>query len=91
MMATVAVWALLKIEPTKAERFETAVPLLRKALRGDAELVRLEAAVALGDIGPKAASAIPILELVAEDDPVDAVRKAAQAALARIKNSPPTP
>ena len=91
MMATVAVWALLKIEPTKAERFETAVPLLRKALRGDAELVRLEAAVALGDIGSKAASAIPILELVAEDDPVDGVRKAAQAALERIKGSPSTP
>ena len=91
LMATVAVWALLKIEPTKAERFETAVPLLRKALRGDAELVRLEAAVALGDIGPKAASAIPILELVAEDDPVDGVRKAAQAALGRIKGSPSTP
>ncbi|MFM8985881.1 MAG: hypothetical protein ACKONH_07470 [Planctomycetia bacterium] len=39
-------------------------------------MVRLEAAVALGDIGPAAATAIPMLELVAEDDPVKPVRAA---------------
>ena len=91
LMATVAVWALLKIEPTNAARFEKAVPLLRTALRGDREMVRLEAAVSLGDIGPKAATAIPILELVAEDDPVDAVRAAAKAALDRIKGAGKNP
>ena len=49
------------------------------------EVARLEAAVALGDIGPAAASAIPILELVSEDDPVKQVREAAAAALDKIR------
>jgi HEAT repeat protein len=48
-------------------------------------MVRLEAAVALGDIGPAAASAIPILELVSEEDSVKEVRVAAAAALAKIR------
>ena len=85
LMATVAVWATLKIKPDDSSLFETAVPLLRRALRGDREMARLEAAVALGDIGPAAASAIPILELVAEEDPVKPVREAAAAALAKIR------
>jgi HEAT repeat protein len=85
LMATVAVWATLKIKPDDSSLFETAVPLLRRALRGDREMARLEAAVALGDIGPAASSAIPMLELVAEDDPVKPVRSAAAAALAKIR------
>lgn len=85
MLAAVATWAALKIKPDDASHFEAAIPLLRRALRGDRELVRLEAAVALGDIGPAAVSAIPILELVAEDDPVKEVRAAAAAALAKIR------
>ena len=48
-------------------------------------MVRLEAAVALGDIGPAAASAIPLLELVSEEDSVKQVRAAAAAALAKIR------
>jgi len=48
-------------------------------------MARLEAAVALGDIGPAAAAAIPILELVSEDDPAKPVRAAAAAALERIR------
>ncbi|MCE9631202.1 MAG: HEAT repeat domain-containing protein [Planctomycetia bacterium] len=85
MMSTVAVWAVLKIKPEDKSLFEAAVPLLRRALRGDRENVRLEAAVALGDIGPPAASAIPLLELVSEDDPVKPVRAAAAAAIEKIK------
>jgi HEAT repeat protein len=85
LMATVAVWAALKIKPDDKSLFEAAVPLLRRALRGDREMARLEAAVALGDIGPAAATAIPILELVAEDDPAKSVRTAAAAALEKIK------
>lgn len=84
-LATVAVWAAVKINPGEASMFEAAVPRLRKALRSDRELVRLEAAVALGDIGPAARSAVPILELVAEDDPLPAVREAAAAALEKIR------
>jgi HEAT repeat protein len=85
LMATVATWAGLKIKPDDGSQFEAAIPMLRRALRGDREMVRLEAAVALGDIGPSAASAIPILELVSEEDPVKQVREAAAAALAKIR------
>lgn len=85
LMATVAVWAALKIEPGNAQLFEAAMPRLRKALRADSDLARLEAAVALGEIGPDAQAAVPILELVEEDDPVRAVRAAAAAALAKIR------
>jgi HEAT repeat protein len=85
MMATVAVWATLRIKPGDASLFESAIPRLRRALRDDSELVRLEAAVSLGDIGPAAASAIPILELVSEDDPVKQVRQAAAEALPKIR------
>ena len=83
-MATVAVWAALKIEPGNIEFFETAMPRLRKALRAESDLARLEAAVALGEIGPHAKAAIPILEVVEEDDPVRAVRAAAAEALQKI-------
>ena len=85
LMATMATWAGLKIKPDDASQFDRAIPLLRRALRGDREMVRLEAAVALGDIGPAAAPAIPILELVSEEDSVKQVREAAAAALEKIR------
>lgn len=85
LMATVAVWAALKVDPADSSLFERAIPLLRRALRGERELVRLEAAVALGEIGPAAVSAVPILDLVAEDDPVKDVRRAAAEAVRKIR------
>ncbi|MFM8953293.1 MAG: HEAT repeat domain-containing protein [Planctomycetaceae bacterium] len=85
IMATVATWATLKIEPQDAALVEAAIPLLRKALRGQNEMARLEAAVALGDIGPQASSAIPILELVSEEDASRQVRAAAAEALAKVR------
>lgn len=85
LMATVAVWAALKVAPDDKTLFERAIPLLRRALRAERDVVRLEAAVALGDIGPAAGSAIPILELVAEDDPVKDVRRAAAEAAKKIR------
>jgi HEAT repeat protein len=85
LMATVAVWALLKIEPGKSEHFAAAMPRLRKALQAKSDLARLEAAVALGEIGSAAQTAVPMLELVQEDDPVRAVRAAAAEALAKIR------
>lgn len=87
LMATVATWAGLKIEPGNSALFKSAVPLLRRALRGGQELARLEAAVALGDIGPAAAEAVPILELVSEEDPAPAVRSAAKRALDQIRGT----
>lgn len=85
IMATVATWATLKIEPQDAALVEAAIPLLRKALRGQNEMARLEAAVALGDIGPQASSAIPILELVSEEDASRQVRAAAAEALGKVR------
>jgi len=85
LMAAVAIWSLLKIEPDNTAQVAAAVPVLRKALRGERDLARLEAAEALGELGQAAASAVPILELVSEDDPLPAVRAAAAAALAKIK------
>ncbi len=85
LLATVATWAALKIRPQDASLFESAVPILRRALRGEREIARLEAAIALGDIGAAADSAIPILELVSEDDGSTRVRAAAAAALKKIR------
>lgn len=85
VLATVAVWSSLKIEPDDTSLLDQAIPALRKAVRAEQEIVRLEAAVALGDIGPAASTAIPILELVAEEDSSKPVRTAAAEALAKIK------
>jgi len=85
VLATVALWATLKITPEDKSQLDQAIPALRKALRAEREIVRLEAAVALGEIGAASASAIPILELVSEEDPSKPVRAAAAAALAKIK------
>jgi HEAT repeat protein len=84
LLATVAAWAALKIDPNDAAMVETAIPLLRRAARADREPVRLEAAISLGEIGPAAATAIPILELVSEDDPSRSVRQAAKEAVRKI-------
>lgn len=91
LLATVAIWAALKIDPADSSLFASAVPRLRKALRSGDEIVRLEAAVALGDIGPDAKPALPILELVAEDDPLSSVREAAEQAIAKISAANATP
>ena len=85
VLATVASWAMLKITPDDTSLLDQAIPALRKAVRSDRELVRLEAAVTLGDIGPAAVSAIPILELVSEEDSSRQVRDAAGKALKKIR------
>jgi len=85
LMATVAVWAALKLKPDDRTLFDAAIPKLRHALQRERELTRLEAAIALGEIGPPAASALPMLEMLAEEDPVKSVRAAAAAAVRRIE------
>jgi hypothetical protein len=85
MVATVGVWAALKIKPDDATLFDVAIPKLRQALRQDRELVRLEASVALGEIGPRAVTALPMLEMLAEEDPSRTVRAAAEEAVRRIR------
>jgi HEAT repeat protein len=88
VLATVAVWAALKIAPEDTSLVDMAIPALRKAARSPREVVRLEAAVALGEIGSAAVSAVPILELLAEEDPVPSVRAAAAAALEKVRSRP---
>jgi HEAT repeat protein len=85
MMATVCVWAALKIKPDDASLFDAAIPKLRHALQREQELARLEAAVALGEIGPRAATALPLLEMLAEEDPSRTVRAAAAEAVRLIR------
>jgi len=82
--ATVAIWAALKINPEDRKLFESAIPLLCRALESPQELARLEAAVSLGDIGSAASAAVPALEMLAEDDPSRSVREAAAVALDKI-------
>lgn len=88
LMATVAVWAALKISPEDRTLFDAAVPKLRRALQQDREIVRLEAAVALGEIGPAAKTALPMLEMLAEEDPSRTVRAASAAAVKKIAATP---
>lgn len=84
LLATVAAWAGLRVEPDNRAQYEQAIPLLEKALQSDRELARLEAAVALGEIGAHAAGSLPLLQLVSEDDPSREVRAAAAAAAGKI-------
>lgn len=81
----VSAWAMLQIEPDNKEQIPAAVPLLRKALRSESEVVRLEAILALADLGADASSAVAMLELLSEDDPLPSIRKAAAAAAAKIR------
>ncbi len=75
---------LLKVRPGFESVEKRAIPLLTEALAMDRDEVQLEAAKALGDIGPEAASAVPALEkLLNDDDP--AVRAAAKAAMEKIQ------
>jgi HEAT repeat protein len=85
LLATVGVWSALQIEPENASLRTQAVPLLTKALLDEHDLVRLEAAVALGEIGKASRETLEMLELVAEDDPVPTVRSAAAEALAKLR------
>ena len=80
----VAIWALLKVRPGHDSVEKRAIPLLTKGLSSDRAEVRAEAAQALGQIGPKSASALPELKKLLNDpDPI--VKSAATAAVAAIQ------
>ena len=83
MLRIVTLWALLQITPDDQQVIKAAIPGLTKALEDPRPLVRLEAALALGKIGPKAASAKEALEQLG-DDSDEAVRRAAAEALSQI-------
>lgn len=88
LLATVGVWSALQIEPESAALRTQAVPLLTRALMDEHDLVRLEAAITLGEIGKASRETLEMLELVAEDDPVPTVRSAAADALVKLRGEP---
>ncbi len=77
-------WALLKISGGDEELVARAVPMLAEALGELDEPGRIEAAVALGELGAAAAEAEEALRAAAENDSSAAVRAAAGDALERI-------
>ncbi len=79
----VSVWALLHIQGKDPALVALAVPVLIDALKDDYELRRLEAARALGGLGPAAIPALPLLKELSESDNPE-VRKAAAEAVAKI-------
>ena len=85
MQATVAIWAVLQIAPNDKEQALKAIPLLMRALDSDNQTVRLEATIALGDLGPLAQDAVPAIELISDDDPIRTIRQAAKESLGRIR------
>lgn len=80
-----AVWALLQIGPRSDDLVKMALPLLSAGLKSQQELVRIEAAMSLGELGKAAATALPALE-AAGNDPSSSVRGAASDAIKKIKS-----
>jgi HEAT repeat protein len=79
-----AIWALLQIGPRSEDLVKMALPLLTAGLKSTQELVRIEAAISLGEIGKGAASALPALQAAANDSS-SSVREAATEAIKKIK------
>ena len=75
--------ALLEIQPGQRQLGAIAAPMLIKALTNEQELVRAEAASALGDMGNLATRAIPDLQKLLDDDS-ETVREAAAEAIKKL-------
>ncbi len=81
-----AAWALVKVAADDPATITTVVPVLIQGLAMTNPLVQIEAAAALGEIGPAAVSALPALNAVAADESLDRdVRKAAAEAAAKLR------
>lgn len=76
--------ALMQIQPGQRQLAVVAVPLLMKALDADHELVRAEAATALGELGQLGKRAVARLNEVVKNDESEVVRQAAAAAVKKI-------
>ena len=84
---TAFVWALLQIRPGDPQLEATAVPLLVEALNHEEDLVRVEAATALGQIASAAKpEVIARLKELAEKDKDERVREAADAAAKKLES-----
>jgi HEAT repeat protein len=79
-----AIWALLKVRPGFESVVSRAIPMMIKGLSHERVDVRVEAARALGDIGPKAVDSLDALKKAETADENEAVRAAAKEAIAKI-------
>ncbi len=79
-----AVFALRQINPDDPSIKQVAAPLALEGLASDRELVRLESAKMLGEIGVAAPGAVEALKKAADDES-GAVREAAAAALKKLQ------
>jgi HEAT repeat protein len=85
MLKFASVWALLQILPEDASIKPTAVPILSAVLENAPhDMVRVQAAVALGDLGAAAKPALPMLKRLL-DDSNPLVRQAAEEATKKIQ------
>jgi HEAT repeat protein len=86
LLKLASIWALLRIEVGDQPIQKMAIEPLTKALEeSDRDLVKIEAARALGDIGPMAKEAVPALEKQVKESESPEVRTAASEALKKIK------
>ena len=88
LLKVASLWAMLRIKVGDQVIQKMAIEPLTKALEeSDRDLVKVEAARALGDIGPMASAAVPALEKLANESESADVRKAAAEAIKKIRQS----
>ena len=83
MLHLAGTWALLQIDPANDENVKAAIPELTTALSNENPEIRREAALALGQIGPRAATAVGKLQPLLKDKS-PAVKVESLVALAEI-------
>ena len=84
-LSRVSAWALTMIDPTAlGESTDRVIELLAGALEKDQHFVRIEAANALGNLGPRAKAALPALKKAAAD-PLPPVQEAISKAIEKIE------
>jgi HEAT repeat protein len=81
-----AVWTVLRLSPGNPRLQARALPILIGALQHERELVRVEAALTLGDLGAIAKPALPALKERFSDSSA-AVQNAAKEAVQKIEGS----
>jgi HEAT repeat protein len=83
-------WALVQVEPQRPDLAPLCLESFRWGLKYPNPRIRMEAAQALGKLGPNAASAMPDLEAAAKEaDPI--FRAAAEEALRQIQDQSEKP
>ncbi|MBW3597300.1 MAG: HEAT repeat domain-containing protein [Planctomycetes bacterium] len=79
-----SIWAMARIDPGQPAVAEIGVPILIESLQSDREVIRVEAASTLGELGAYAKAALPALKQ-ALNDKSQRVQEAAKKAIARME------